>query len=141
MYQKLKRKHPEAKISFRQVATSPVAPPAAPPAEEARPAYSTYAEYYARAWKETVRPDQRLIRAEFTGVRHMMPHLKRKVKESDAVLLVPELCLCFPLPYTAFFLPSLCIRVERQLLLMELKQQIEIISCREGRVSRRPSAS
>ena len=104
----------------------PAAPPAAPPAEEARPAYSTYAEYYANAWKETVRPDQRLIRAEFTGVRHMMPHLKRKVKESDVVLLVPELCLCFPLPYTAFFLPSLCIRVERQLLLMELKQQIGI---------------
>ena len=94
--------------------------------DSSKPRYTTYADYYEKSWKEKVRSDQPLIHADFTGVRHMIPHIKRKIKASDSVLLVPELCLQFPLAYTAFFIPSVCIRVERQLLLQELRETIGI---------------
>ena len=88
--------------------------------------YDTYADYYEKSWKEKVQPDQPLMHAEFTGVRHMIPHVKRKIKASDSVLLIPELCLLFPLSHTAFFIPSFCIRVERLLNLEQLKAEIGI---------------
>lgn len=96
---------------------------APPPTKAPRRRYATYAEYYSRNWQQEVAPGQPLLEVEFTGVRHMMPNVKSQARR-EVLMLVPELCLLFPLPYTALFIPPLLIRVERRLQQAQLRAAI-----------------
>jgi endoribonuclease Dicer len=113
---------------FKQPAATAATDADAADAAPARPKkrwYATYAEYYRENWKCEVAPCQPLLEVEFTGVRHMMTNVGGAPKKGrDVLLLVPELCLRYPLPYTALFLPPLCIRVERLLMQAELREAI-----------------
>lgn len=64
--------------------------------------FATYADYYEHFWQESaLNPAQPLLEADFTGVRHMMAHVKRKSKKSDTVVLV---CFDFSTVPTVFAL-------------------------------------